>query len=121
MTDVSNGKHLVEASGVQFLVDVCKVTARQRVQMATAAAKPGAAAAEDVEDRAQLLSDTVNYARQTLLNLTKVPAAAADAAFGKCVWGRYGDLMEVDELKWDVEAERKRCMALLQALRSGRK
>jgi hypothetical protein len=114
MADVANGGRVVAAGGVQFLADVFKVTTRQQ----HAAAKQGSGGGGDAaEEAAALRADACRYARQALLNLCKVPAAAADAAFAACQWGRYGDLLEADELKWDVEAERKRCAALLKAFR----
>jgi hypothetical protein len=103
MADVVNGGRAIDANALQVLVEIFKSGARARVA------------------DADLRKDTMKYSREAIMNLTKVPFDSAATAFDSIKWGKFGDLIEVDELKLDVEQERKRSLALLAAFRRAQK
>ena len=99
MVDIVNGGLAIEANALQVLVESYKCAVRSR--------------SLDVD----LKKDVMKHSREGILNLTKVPFDAAEKAFESVKWGRFGDLIEVDELMFDVEKERKRRVELVAALR----
>ena len=113
MMDTLNGKRLLEAGGLQVLVAIFIAEHRRLAKTSVAGAigitKDGTAAASPAK-----------YAKSAALNTMKVPFDIADEKLRVCNFGKFGDVIAADELKWTLTAERKKSLALLASFRATR-
>lgn len=108
----------VDNSGNGDNEDAAGVTTEERAAAAFAAAVAAEAAAQEQWER--LLRETKRWFRQTLMHVVKCPSDAVDTALAQASFGRFGQYVDVDDLKFAVVRERKRCLALLESFRQGR-
>ena len=119
MADTVNGKRLVEAGGVQVLLDIYKYCSMKGPTMsAEPAANSGGNLSTSQRETAKSIAKNCE---QSLMNLMKVPFDCLDEAIGKANFGKYGAVVAMDELQWNLKQERKRCQQLLAAFREEKK
>lgn len=112
LADGANANALLAAGGFSVLLEVYKFAARKAASQ-TWQKKPSApgTATEDADDEetAELLKSILHWGKAGLTNLVRAAAeGSVEEALGKAQYGRYGDLLAVDELKWELTNQLRR-------------
>jgi hypothetical protein len=101
LADPLSSLALARSNGLQVLVDIFKWSARQRDKQRS-------------EEDKHLVTDTMKWAKQALLNTIRCPSCDVDGFFEKLQWGMFGDVVAVDELKVTATMERRKLLASMQ-------
>lgn len=109
--DTLIGKQVIENGGLQILVAI--FIAEQK----RAAKAPQATLQAMAESRA---SSPAKYAKSAALNVMKAPFDVVDEKLKACNFGRFGEVIAADDLKWQLQQERKKALALLASFRAAR-
>ena len=115
LADFTNAHSLIAAGGFTMLLEVYKFAAKQQHNLATKLTTPNAfvgisSEALTAEEVSGLLCEIQSWAKATLTNIIRVPDPEIDAVLQKASFGRFGDLIPVDELKWHLTSQRRRTM-----------
>lgn len=108
IADTLNGKEVVQCNGMQVMLEVFKYCAKLSKK-------------QQSEEDAELCAESKRWSKQALLNLMKAPFDLVDEKLAAAKFGTFGDVLEVDELKWSLQHDRKNTLKLLESFRATKK
>jgi hypothetical protein len=114
LADSRNASVVLAGNGFNVLLDVFKFAARRQTKPRSApkAVTESEMLKEDVDsdEERMLLGDILSWAKSGLTNLVRSRCDGIDELLKNAAFGRFGDLLPVDELKWHLTTQRRRAI-----------
>lgn len=100
--DPENALRFVVAGGIKMFVSLHGFAAKRQQEYKK----------QCNHDMTLLFKDIGRFTKESILMACKFTGKEIDAAVEECSWGRFGENIELDELKWAVTAARKKASAI---------
>lgn len=107
LLDCSNGELIVSTGGLQALINAFRFGYDVKREILLQKGNHVASKANQNE-RLELCEAVLRWAKDAALKAIRCPSASIDEVIKNIDFGHFGEMIEVDQLMWDIKFERKK-------------
>lgn len=107
MLDSANSELVASQEGLQILVNAFRFASSKKEKIFYNKGSKGNPTTND-NDKVELCDAVLRWAKDALFKVVRTPSGSIDEAIRKLDFGRCGQVIDVDQLMWDIKLERKR-------------